>query len=892
MTGNKLNLFQSYKSTLRRLVFLLPVASVLFSGCVKTLFLRESNQYLLTRQSVTGNKAIPREELEPLFRQTANRKTLGFMPYLWAYYVGERFYNKEKEQIKLNNMVRAIEYQSQQKDLSDKEKRAIVKLERKAEKQAVKVKDGNWFMRKVGEPPVIFDSLKAKLTAREMEATYYTRGFFDARVKYETDVVKLSRNMSVTYHITEGKPLYINRIRYLADDSTHKAIIAQNLSTAFVKTGDLYNENQLTAERDRIDKLLRSHGYYKFSRNYIAIDGDTASRLDSGYANIDFIILNPPDGSRHKQFLITDMTFTIENPAGLHTRPLDTTVFNRVKYLSRRKYAFRILDSKLQAKPGNLYDSEKLVQSQAQIGSMDIFRIVNYNIDTSLTVRYTSRPAPEPLVIDSLRKFNRLLQDTTGHNKRDTLSADSVRGRYLKTDIRRPKLPGDTVYRKPVLRLNAYASEKFQVNFLASRLPRYQLSDELGLIMSAGAPGPFGSIGFKVRNMLNRFDIFEVNLRGSREGVFSNFQNSSVVFLRTEIGINTSLTFPVISLPFGIGDRLNPYNPRTKLILGFTSLSAPDYRRAVSRATLTYSVQPNVRNTFGLSPIDVSVINTPFLSTAYNKYLTDQADLYGNNLNQSFKSSLVTAFTGYYMYTNNTPMVTSPSWYFRTEFEIGGLLPKLVDRTFYGDTNKIFDNLRIYRYTRIRADLRYYLPLHKGTVLATRISGGIVNPFGGPNSLPYEKYFFSGGTNSLRGWLQRRLGPGGFANRTNGEITYTFEQPGNVQLEANIELRQKLIGFIEGALFADIGNVWLTSHDTTKPESQFYLNQFYRQLAMDAGIGLRFNFSFLIVRFDAATKVYEPGQLPGNRWRLGKIGVSEIWNKGQTQLQIGVGYPF
>jgi outer membrane protein assembly factor BamA len=192
--------------------------------------------------------------------------------------------------------------------------------------------------------------------------------------------------------------------------------------------------------------------------------------------------------------------------------------------------------------------------------------------------------------------------------------------------------------------------------------------------------------------------------------------------------------------------------------------------------------------------------------------------------------------------------------------------------------------------------------------VAYRLNGGAAYSYNSDDVLPYEKYFFAGGSNSVRAWRPRRLGQGSFKPpissniEQNGYFNYQFERPGEIIIESSVELRKKLFGFIEGALFVDAGNVWTFKPLIKKDEegnivdngnSQFTKN-FFKEIGMGTGFGLRFNFSFLILRFDVGMKVYEPARDEGERFVLDKV---KFWkpysyDKEPVIYNIGIGYPF
>ncbi len=156
------------------------------------------------------------------------------------------------------------------------------------------------------------------------------------------------------------------------------------------------------------------------------------------------------------------------------------------------------------------------------------------------------------------------------------------------------------------------------------------------------------------------------------------------------------------------------------------------------------------------------------------------------------------------------------------------------------------NGLQFYRFLRFNSDFRYYIPQGKHSTWAFRVNVGIAHAYGPSKSLPYEKFFFAGGSNSVRAWAPRRLGLGGSRDsiRTDGVYDYSYEQPGDILLEASAEYRRDIISFLEGAVFIDAGNTWLTRADSNNVNGDFKFNRFYKEIAVGGGVGLRFDFSF------------------------------------------------
>jgi outer membrane protein assembly factor BamA len=253
---------------------------------------------------------------------------------------------------------------------------------------------------------------------------------------------------------------------------------------------------------------------------------------------------------------------------------------------------------------------------------------------------------------------------------------------------------------------------------------------------------------------------------------------------------------------------------------------------------------------------------------------------------------------------NNYGNTEESSIFFKWSAESGGTVQNFI-------RYPIIENrgLQSFKYIRVNADVRRINVLGQNGTLAYRFNAGLGYSYDTEGALPYEKYFFAGGSNSVRAWRPRRLGPGSFRPNqssdpsADGLYNYRFEQPGDILIEGSIELRRKLIGFVEGAIFVDAGNVWTreprTKFDENNNEvengnSQFKVDQFYKEFGIGTGFGFRFNFSFLILRFDAGIKVYDPARPEGDRFVLdhvkfiGPFGV----DKEPVIYNVGIGYPF
>ncbi|MBK7652957.1 MAG: BamA/TamA family outer membrane protein [Flammeovirgaceae bacterium] len=446
---------------------------------------------------------------------------------------------------------------------------------------------------------------------------------------------------------------------------------------------------------------------------------------------------------------------------------------------------------------------------------------------------------------------------------------------------------------------------KFIANVFCSPLNKYSWSNEAGLTMTQGYPGPYISTNLKKRNVFGGMEIMELNGRFGFEGVASATDPNNV-YASTEATVNGSITFPQFLLPLTekAQFRFAQYNPRTRLLAGFTYTDRPEYTRSISTVSDTYTWQNEKRTQYSFTLINLNVIQST-LTSAFDSLLTDLQENDGNNLKNSFNPSFVSSMIlGITWNPANYGNTERNSYLFRLQAESGGTLFNFAQPGYITDRG-----LELYQYLRLSLDSRRNQVINKNTMLSYRFNGGVGFAYSANEVLPYEKYFFAGGSNSIRAWLPRRLGLGSVPPnlsddpKKNGFFDYSFEKPGDILLEGSVELRKKLFGFVNGAIFLDAGNVWSFTEIQTsgtgdnkadwKGNSKFSKN-FYRDLAVGTGFGLRFDFSFLLLRLDVGMKVIDPGREAGSRFVLDQVKFFKPFGTEREPVifNVGIGYPF
>ncbi|MGV3602863.1 MAG: BamA/TamA family outer membrane protein [Dyadobacter fermentans] len=790
-----------------------------------------SKGFLLGNSSIKGNRIVPDSELDALIPQRPNRRLLGLpvFPYLGLYRFGELFYNREERQRKVIEVTQNYQKESQEHANSPRKLERIQRrYAKKLEKAQVRATQGNFWMRVLGEAPVYFVQADAAQNAEKMQKYLYNNGFFDAKVAFKPD--SIFKRIKVTYFVTENRATMIRNLQYKVSTALADSLIKADSKNAALVSRKRYDGDAFEEERIRIETLLRNEGYMGFSRQNVSyIVNDT--------------ITNPATDSLFKS---VDVKVLVDLPSDANKRYSVSSV------------NFEVLP------PAGIPDS--------------IFR---KDTSTFQGIKY----------IFSDKKFSRKVLDTkmqvrpqtwySQKKERDTQQQLSLTDQFRFVNY---NYTLDSTGRG----INSY--------FRAIPLDKYQISTDLGLnvIQLQGTPGPFANVSYKIRNVFNGMENFEASVRGGIELV-PNFVGNRQIYKSEEIAVNTSLTFPRLLTPQRLfKSKTANLNPRTQLNLGYNYVNRPEYTRTNIKINTTYSWQPTTTTLFNVSLVDLNILNTTRKRRDFRDLL-DSLALQGNNLIYSFNQSFVSDINLSFVYNTN-PVAGPPknARYFRVALESGGtslnFLPRQqeVIRNVFGN-----DSLQFYKYIRWNADFRRYWATGRRSSFVARINAGAVYSYGDSTKVPpYEKYFFAGGSNSLRAWLPRRLGPGSSVPVTYNNLS--IEAPGEFLLEGNLEWRgflAKFFGDINYALFIDVGNVWRLGKET--PDDQkFKANKLLRELAVGTGFGIRYDLSFFILRFDFGVKVYDPAL---QRFVLDELRLKHLFRRTEANslnINLGVGYPF
>lgn len=394
------------------------------------------------------------------------------------------------------------------------------------------------------------------------------------------------------------------------------------------------------------------------------------------------------------------------------------------------------------------------------------------------------------------------------------------------------------------------------------------------------------------RNLLGGAELLSTRLSaGIQTQLKSN--NDSIPFINTlEASAQVSLFFPRFIVPFiNIRNTRSYYVPKTRLSI------SDNFQRRTKLFTINsfqfeyaYEWQETRYKSHIITPLNINLVQLLGTTPEFESILESNP-----RLRQSFSNTSILGLSYQYTYSNQEINTFKDYVFFRGKVETSGNLTSLLaGRTSNGEPQRFFGTT-FSQFVRFDTETRYNI-LNKKNALVGRLAVGVGVPYHNSNVLPYIKQFFVGGANSIRAFQIRGVGPGSVTPDTISSAGF-FDQTGDIKLEANIEYRFDIISFLKGALFADAGNIWLISKDNNqelvKPEAKFDFNNFYKQIAIGTGAGIRLDFKVLLLRLDVAFPVRKP-YLPDNeRWTFNKVApFDKSWRRDNLVYNIAIGYPF
>ncbi|WP_308768582.1 BamA/TamA family outer membrane protein [uncultured Bacteroides sp.] len=684
----------------------------------------------------------------------------------------------------------------------------------------------NRFLYRIGDAPRIYDPELAEETRLQIEQAVRNMGYMSGQVSMHTQTK--GKKIKVYYRIHSGDPYLISHVAYdIADYQIHDYLMADS-ARSYLKEGGRLDINQLDQERDRITQFLQNRGYYRFNKDFITYQVDTMRNS----RNVDLIMQLHP--YRRKK----------EDPPSPH-----------------RQYYLRNVDF--------VFDVDFADLTSESLQGIDSLR------SSGMTFYFKDKMFLRPQVIGD----NNHLRTGQLYRVRDVQNTYSALGRLniLKySNIRfREDLRADSAY------LDAYV--------MLTRNKNKSLSFEIEGTNSAGDLGAAASVAYTHRNLFKGSETFTIKVRGAYEAVtgLEGYANSNYM----EYGVETSLNFPEFMFPFLSADFRRRSRATSEVTVKYNWQIRPEFERTVASAGWSYHWSKR-RATHRFDVLDLNYIYMPYRSETFREYL-DLMDERNPLLRYSYEDLFIVRMG--YTYTYNSSGATSlktsrrNSYSIRFNIEESGNLLYLFSKAINGKPkngeNYQMANIGFAQYVKTDFDYAKNFMIDDRNALVFHIGVGVAVPYGNSKSLPFEKLYFSGGANSVRGWSVRSLGPGGYRGDSNS-LDYV-NHTGDIKLDLNLEYRTHLFWKLNGAAFIDAGNVWTIRNRELQPEGLFKFNRFYKQLAVAYGLGIRFDLDFLIIRFDGGMKAVNPMYTGRDRYPI----VSPDF-KRDFAFHFAVGYPF
>lgn len=656
----------------------------------------------------------------------------------------------------------------------------------------------NRFLRKIGDAPVIYNESDAIRSQEEIAKAVQNLGYMGASVKRTTKTKK--KKLKLFYEITSGKPYIVRTLKYDISDKKIAEYLRNDSTQSMLREGMLFDVNVLDAERQRITDYLLCNGYYKFNKDYITYTADTARNTHQ-----------------------VDLT--------LHLLPYKTYVGDTPK----EHFQYKI--NKI-----NFITDYDVLQSSA-LSSIEINDSLHYN---GFPIYYKDKLYLRPKVlVDNLRFASGDLYDERNVQKTYTYFGRLSALKY--TNIRFFETQnGDST------QLNCYV--------MLTKSKHKSISFELEGTNSAGDLGATASVSFQHRNLFRGSETFMVKFRGAYEAI-SGLQPGYKNHNYTEYGVETSINFPNFLFPFLTSDFKRRIKATTEFGLQYNYQLRPEFSRTIASASWSYKWMQKQKIQHRIDLLDISYLYLPWISSQFQEdYINKDKDNY--ILKYNYENRLIVRMGYNYSYNsaggalvNNT--ITTNSYSIRAGFESAGNIlygiSKMINMRKNKDGEYAILGIPYAQYLKGDFDFAKNIIIDHRNSLAFHAGIGIAVPYGNAKVVPFEKRYFSGGANSVRGWSVRNLGPGSFAGDGN-----FMNQSGDIKLDASIEYRTRLFWKFRGAAFIDAGNIWTIREYENQPGGVFEFDKFYKQIAVAYGLGLRLDLDFFVLRFDGGMKAINP----------------------------------
>ena len=622
----------------------------------------------------------------------------------------------------------------------------------------------NRFLRSIGEPPQLYDSVSTRASMDILQTQLQNMGYLRASVDVYNKIK--GKKLVTTYLLHPRQPYFINKVDYDIRDSAIAVVLNLADSTRRgLKSGMMFNVANLDNERSRISKYLTNRGYYRFNKDFISYRADSVP--GSPLINLTLVLDKYRSGEEtnlpHQVYTIGDVNFRSGNPN-------DSVIPLRQS----------VLESNTFLESGALYASNDLQTTYNHFGRLGAVRYTNISFH-----EHEFEPVLDCDILVSTNKPSTISFQPEGTN-------------------------------------------------------------------TSGDLGAAVSLTYQNRNIFHGSENLSVVLRGAYEAIRGLEGYSNTNF--QEYSVETSLSFPRFIAPLLSTSFRRRVNASSEVSLLYDLQNRPEFMRRVFSVAWRYKWNDqNHHDRYQVDLLDLNYISMPWISDTFKAEYLDNTDSRNSILRYNYENLFIMKLGFGYTYNNGRYAI-------KVSAESAGNLLNLASHMFHFHKNSeeqyTFLDIAYAQYLRGIFDYTRNFVFDYHNQLVFHFGFGIAYPYGNSTILPFEKRFFSGGANSVRGWSVRSLGPGKFIGR-DGRIDF-INQTGDMKLDLNLEYRASLFWKFGGALFIDAGNIWTLRDYEDQPGGQFKISEFWQQIAVSYGLGLRLNFDYFVVRFDMGMKAVNP----------------------------------
>ena len=655
-------------------------------------------------------------------------------------------------------------------DQADYDARALKQYVRQKEKPKLFSLFKNPFSKK----PVIYDSLQARLTCKDLLTAMQNQGYMHAGIQLFTTTK--GKKLDATYLLHPGEPFLIGRVEYdVEDEQIQQLLRLDNPDNQMLKPGMRFTVETLDNERKRIANLLTDDGYFRFHKDFIQFSADTIAGQKDIAVTLHLMKYkansNAPEVD-HPRYTMRNINFLSNDSDRIHLR--HQVLLNATALRENEPYSA----SALQRTYNNFARLQAVKYTNIRFSEVPDSNLLDCNIQISTNKPSTIAFQPE------------------GTN-------------------------------------------------------------------TAGDLGAAASLTYTNRNLFRGSEQLSVELRGAYEAItgLEGYQDQNY----TEYSVETKLVFPRFVAPFLSKSFRRRQTASSELSVSWDLQNRPEFHRRVFSTAWRYRwTEPRHHLAWRFDLLDLNYVYMPWISETFKRDYLDNDDSRNAILRYNYEDLFIMKMGFGLTYSDGVDAV-------RVNVESSGNLLNGVSKAFGFKTNSegqhTLFNIAYAQYAKFDVDYTHLMQFDKRNALALHAGFGIAYPYGNSTVLPFEKRYFSGGANSVRGWGVRELGPGKYKGN-DGRIDF-INQTGDVKLDMNAEYRTSLFWKFEGAVFIDAGNIWTLRNYNEQPGGQFKLNEFYKQIAAAYGLGLRLNFDYFILRFDMGMKAINPAyETKNEHWAI------------------------